>query len=36
MGTMIIKTSGKTTIEMTESSRRGFAEDEGVKLKREI
>jgi hypothetical protein len=36
MGTMFIKTSGKTTIELVESSRRGFTEDERAKLETEV
>jgi hypothetical protein len=36
MGTMFIKTSGKTKIEMVESSRRGFSKDEGAKLERKV
>jgi hypothetical protein len=36
MGTMFIKTSGKTKIGMVESSRRGFTENESAKLDREV
>ena len=36
MGTMFIKTSRKTKIEMAGPSRRGFKEDESEKLKREV
>ena len=35
MGTMFIKTSGKTKTEMAGTSRRGFKED-GEKLEREV
>jgi hypothetical protein len=36
MGTMFIKTSGKTKIEMAKSSRRGSTENESMKLEREM
>jgi hypothetical protein len=36
MGTMFIRTSGKTKIEMARPSRRGFKEDESEKLEREV
>jgi hypothetical protein len=36
MGTMFIKTSGKTKTEMAASSRRGFKEDKSEKLEREV
>jgi hypothetical protein len=36
MGTMFIKTSGKTKIEMAKSSRKGSAENESPKLDREV
>jgi hypothetical protein len=36
MGTMFIKTSGKTKIEMVESNRRGLKANECEKLEREV
>jgi hypothetical protein len=36
MGTMFIKTSGKTQIAMAGPSRGGFKEDESEKLEREV
>ena len=36
MGTMFIKSSRKTKIEMAWPSRRGFKEDESEKLEREV
>jgi hypothetical protein len=36
IGTMFIKSSGKTKIEMAGPSRRGFTEDESEKLEREV
>jgi hypothetical protein len=36
MGTMFIKTSRKTKIEMAGSSRRGFNDDESEELEREV
>jgi hypothetical protein len=36
MGTMFIKSSRKTKIEMAGSSRRGFKEDESEKLETEV
>jgi hypothetical protein len=36
MGNMFIKTSGKTKIEMSQSSRRGSTENESPKLEREV
>jgi hypothetical protein len=36
MGTMFIKTSGKTKIEIVYSSRRGFTENQSAKLEREV
>jgi hypothetical protein len=36
MGTMFIKTSGKTKTEMAKSRRRGSTENESPKLEREM
>ena len=36
MGTMIIKSSRKTKMEMAGPTRRGFKEDESEKLEREV
>jgi hypothetical protein len=36
MGTMFIKTSRKTKIEMVGTSRRGFKKDESEKLEKEV
>jgi hypothetical protein len=36
MGTMFIKSSGKTKIEMAGPSRGGFKENENEKLEREV
>jgi len=36
MGTMLIKTGGKTKTKMAGPSRRGFKEDEREKLEREV